>query len=65
MKKWLDLYKHKKVISGLSALECVDWKDEWLCEAYMETDYSSLCESDFQETINNYFSSYIKNGDIK
>lgn len=41
----------------------VTWKDEWLAEAYMETDYSILEESDFQKVINDYLSYLVKQGD--
>ena len=36
--------------------------DEWLAEAYMETDYSNLNESDFQSVINSYVSYLVKEG---
>ena len=43
--KWLSLFKNGDVESGLSAKEYVTASDEWLCEAYMKTDYSKLCEA--------------------
>lgn len=61
-KEWISLYKKLDVVTGKTAMKCVDYNDEWLCEAYMETDYSKLSEKDFQETINNYIASIIKNG---
>ena len=61
-KEWLDLYENKKVVDGKSALQCVTYKDEWLCEAYIKTDYSTLTKIDFQQTINNYLAYLIKNG---
>ena len=61
--KWLSMYRKREVIAGVTAMECVDHNDEWLCEAYMETDYSNLTEKDFQNTINSYLASMIKNGD--
>ena len=39
-------------------------KDEWLAEAYMETDYTKLTENDFQININNYLAHQIKEGNI-
>lgn len=62
--KWLELYKNKKVVPGLSVMKKVTWKDEWLAEAYMETDYSTLKQEDFQNTINNYVSYLVKEGKI-
>ena len=61
--EWLDLYKNKKEVPGLSVMKKVTWKDEWLAEAYMETDYSILEESDFQKVINDYLSYLVKQGD--
>ena len=59
---WLDLYKNRRVVPGLSVMHKVTWKDEWLAEAYMETDYGTLSESDFQKVINNYLSYPVKEG---
>lgn len=61
-KLWLDLYKNKKVIPGLSVIHKVTYEDEWLAEAYMETDYSKLCEDDFQNVLNSYLSYLVKEG---
>lgn len=63
-KEWLDLYETKKVVDGKSALQCVTANDEWLCEAYMKTDYSTLTQQDFQQTINDYLAYLVKNGDV-
>ena len=60
--KWLSLYQNKKVVDGLSAMKAVTGDDEWLCEAYMKTDYSKLTEQDFQQTINNYLAYLVKEG---
>ena len=62
--KWLDLYRNKIVEDGMSAMQEVSGDDEWLCEAYMKTDYSDLCEADFQKTLNNYLAYQIKEGKI-
>lgn len=59
---WIDLYKNKKEMPGLSIKHRINWEDEWLAEAYMETDYSSLCEDDFQRVINDYLSYLVKEG---
>lgn len=52
--EWLRLYRTRQEKTGLSAVRRVTYKDEWLCEAYMETDYSSLSESDFEQTIRDF-----------
>lgn len=62
---WLDLYKNKKKVAGLSVMKKVNWKDEWLAEAYMDTDYKQLNADSFQKTINDYLSYIIKTGDLK
>lgn len=62
--QWLSLYKNRREIPGLSVMHRVTWKDEWLAEAYMETDYSILTENDFQKVLNDYLSYLIKNGGI-
>lgn len=62
--KWLDLYRNKTVEDGMSALQAVTGDDEWLCEAYMKTDYSKLCEADFQQTLNNYLAYLMKEGKV-
>ncbi|WP_270987930.1 N-6 DNA methylase [Campylobacter upsaliensis] len=60
--QWLDLFRNKKVVDGLSAMAKVSGEDEWLCEAYMKTDYSKLCQADFQKTLNNYLSFLMQRG---
>lgn len=63
-KEWLKLYRNKDVVDGLSARHCVGYKDEWLCEAYMQTDYSKLTQTDFQQTVNDYLAYLVKSGDL-
>jgi type I restriction-modification system DNA methylase subunit len=58
--EWLRLYRERETKEGLSVKKTVDWDGEWLCEAYMETDYSVLTQEDFQETVNNYLAYLIK-----
>ena len=62
--EWLDLYRNKTVKDGLSAMQAVTGNDEWLCEAYMKTDYSKLSKADFQQTLNNYLAYLMKEGRI-
>ena len=61
---WIRLFKNKEVKPGLSAIKTVSAKDEWLCEAYMKTDYKKLTKDDFQKTLNNYLSYLVKEGII-
>ena len=60
--KWLELYKNKREEVGLSVMQRVTHEDEWLAEAYMETDYSNLCEDDFQKVLNSYLAYLVKEG---
>ena len=62
-KTWIDMYRKRESIVGMSAVKKVTSKDEWICEAYMETDYSTINPEDFQETINNYLAYLVKNGE--
>lgn len=62
--EWLRLFRNHKSVDGLSATAEISGKDEWLCEAYMKTDYTKLCEEDFQQTLNNYLAYLMKEGKI-
>ena len=62
--KWLELYRKRQAEPGLSICRKINASDEWLCEAYMETDYSKLTQDDFQQTLNNYLSYLVKEGKI-
>ena len=62
--KWIDLYTNRIAVDGLSATQKVSGSDEWLCEAYMKTDYSKLTEADFKQTLNNYLAYLVKEGNI-
>lgn len=62
--EWLDLFERKAVIDGKSAVKKVSADDEWLCEAYMKTDYTKLTADDFQRTLNNYLSYLVKEGNV-
>jgi len=60
--KWLKLYRNRDVEDGLSARHCVKHSDEWLCEAYMKTDYSRLVREDFQETVRLFLAYQVASG---
>lgn len=61
--EWLKLYRNRDVKDGLSARKSVTHTDEWLCEAYMKTDYSKLTEEDFQQTVNDYLAYLVRSGE--
>ena len=53
-REWLNLYSHKTSKAGYSVCKHVTADDEWCAEAYMETDYSTLCEEDFVRKMKDY-----------
>lgn len=59
---WTELYKDRITQDGISVTHQVNGDDEWLCEAYMKTDYSTVSDKDFQETINHYLAYLVKSG---
>ena len=62
--EWISLYEGKITKSGLSVMKNVNYDDEWLAEAYMETDYEKLVKPEiFEEAIRDYLSYLVKKGD--
>ncbi len=53
-KQWLHLYTNRIDHPGLSVNVPLTPFSEWAAEAYMETDYSELSDSHFQETLFEY-----------
>lgn len=60
--EWLDLYNRRQSVAGKSVTKHVTAADEWLCEAYMETDYSTLTDADFEKTIRDFLAYKIMTG---
>ena len=60
-KEWLSLYDHRETKIGKSITQRVSADDEWCAEAYMETDYSNLCEDNFINTLRDYAAFLIQN----
>ncbi|WP_311245818.1 N-6 DNA methylase [Microbacterium sp. WCS2018Hpa-23] len=52
--RWVELYRNREVHAGESVMQRVDADDEWVAEAYLETDYSQLGASDFQRVLFDY-----------
>ena len=52
--EWLSNYINKKKEAGISINKVVTAKDEWVAEAYMETNYNKLKPSDFETTLLHY-----------
>lgn len=51
---WVEMFRNREVHAGESVLQAVGPNDEWCAEAYMETDYSTLTEKDFEREIKKY-----------
>lgn len=62
--KWLSLYKNKEIEPGLSATATLSEEDEWLCEAYMDSDVSNLTKNDFLKSMNNFLGSKTTYGNV-
>lgn len=60
--EWIDLYRTRTAKDGISASKNVDANDEWLCEAYMKTDYTNLTEDDFVKTIRSFLAYKVETG---
>lgn len=52
--RWISAYHNLDEIPGLSVRKEVIAEDEWCAEAYMETDYSTLCDEDFEKKMKKY-----------
>jgi type I restriction-modification system DNA methylase subunit len=52
--RWLNAYHNSKEVAGLSVKQEVKGEDEWCAEAYMETDYSTLNQADFEKKLKDY-----------
>lgn len=59
--KWLDLYINNQEMVGLSKVQKVVATSEWCAEAYMETDYSKLNKTHFQDTLKQYIAFKVLN----
>ncbi len=51
---WLKSFHARATVPGQSISKHVDASDEWCAEAYMETDYSTLAQSDFERAVRHY-----------
>lgn len=52
--RWIDLYRNREIHPGEAVTSAVGPEDEWVAEAYMETDYSTLTKADFERTLLDY-----------
>ncbi|MCR5308506.1 MAG: SAM-dependent methyltransferase [Bacilli bacterium] len=61
-KEWLRLFNGRISKPGYSVVKKVGYEDEWLAEAYMETDYSTLDIEDFEKVVRSYLAFLVENG---
>lgn len=62
--RWLNAYRNLDEIPGLSVRQAVTANDEWCAEAYMETDYSTLCDDDFIKKMRDYAAFLVQNENL-
>jgi hypothetical protein len=61
-KEWIKLYREKEIKEGMTAKHAVHWEDEWLCEAYMATDFGKISQDDFRITVRKYLAYLVADG---
>ena len=59
--RWVELFRNREVQAGFSVSRHVTHKDEWCAEAYMETDYSTLSQPNFERELKKYVVFHILN----
>ncbi|MEY4905115.1 MAG: hypothetical protein RLZZ292_2930 [Bacteroidota bacterium] len=60
-KKWINYFKRKKEEPGFSVNKIISGEMEWCAEAYLKTDYTTIQEEDFENTILDYSTFLFKN----
>lgn len=60
--RWIESWRNREVHPGESVMQKVTAADEWVAEAYMETDYSTLTEADFERVLLDYSLFTLGNG---
>ena len=51
---WMNDFRNRLEADGRCVKKCITSNDEWLVEAYMNTDYSLITEDDFTMTLKKY-----------
>lgn len=49
--RWIEMYRNREVHPGAAVMQKVGAEDEWVAEAYMETDYSRLGPADLEQVL--------------
>jgi hypothetical protein len=52
--RFVEAFRNREVHAGESVLQTVSAEDEWCAESYMDTDYESISQSDFERVIRSY-----------
>ena len=52
--RWIESFRNREVHPGESVSAMVSAADEWVAEAYMETDYSALTQKDLEQVLLDY-----------
>lgn len=52
--RWVEMYRNREVSPGEAVMQQVEADDEWVAEAYMETDYSKLSMAEFEKVLLDY-----------
>lgn len=59
---WVETYRNRDDIPGECVKQYVTHDDEWCAEAYMTTDYATITQDIFEETVKNYMIFKLNNG---
>ena len=62
--RWVEMFRNREVHEGESVMQKVPYQDEWCAEAYMQTDYSTLTQLDFEKEVKKYLVFKILNDDL-
>jgi type I restriction-modification system DNA methylase subunit len=52
--RWVEMYRNREVHPSVSVSTKVTYTDEWVAEAYLETDYSTITKSEFERELKKY-----------
>jgi type I restriction-modification system DNA methylase subunit len=58
---WVESYRDRDDVAGMSVKQKVNHENEWCAESYMETDYSIITQELFEETVKDYMIFKLKN----
>lgn len=60
--RWIEQFRNRETHPGECVTKYVTHEDEWCAEAYLETDYSTLSQKDFEEELKKYMLFKLMNG---